>query len=103
MSITNPFSNFGAVIIKAEINWLDMLPEIFTFPPFILPLTDIGGLPLDELHLAPKDSNASSNGFMGRFLRLESPVKVIVSSANDEMAAAILIVVPELAASIVSL
>ena len=77
MFITNQSSNFGAVIIKAEINWLDILPGIFTFPPFILPLTDIGGLPLDELHCAPKDSRASSNGCMGRFLRLESPVKVI--------------------------
>ena len=36
-------------------------------------------------------------------MRLESPVKVISSFANDAMAAAILIVVPELAASIVLL
>ena len=63
----------------------------------------MGGLPLEELHLAPSDSRASSNGCMGRFLRLESPVKTILSFAKAEMAVAILMVVPELAASIVLL
>jgi hypothetical protein len=63
----------------------------------------MGGLPLEELHLAPSDSRASSNGCMGRFLRLESPVKTILSFDKAEMAVAILMVVPELAASIVLL
>ena len=98
-----PFSNFGAVIINAEMNWLETLPEILTSPPFIFPEIDIGGLPLDELHFASNDSRASSSGCIGLFLRLESPVKNILSLDRVEMAVAILIVVPELAASIVSL
>jgi hypothetical protein len=63
----------------------------------------MGGLPLSELHFAPSDSRASSNGCIGRFFRLESPVKTILSLARAEIAVAILIVVPELAASIVLL
>ena len=46
-----PFSNFGATIIKAEMNWLEIFPGIFTSPPLILPKIDIGGVPLDELQI----------------------------------------------------
>jgi len=84
-------------------NWLEISPGILTSPPFISPETDIGGLPLEELHLAPSDSRASSNGCIGRLLRLESPVKTILSFAKAEIAVAILMVVPELAASMVLL
>nr|AIF08770.1 hypothetical protein [uncultured marine thaumarchaeote KM3_32_D07] len=65
----------------------------------ILPETDIGGFPLVELHFAPRDSKALSNGFMGLLFRLWSPDKTVLPSDRAEMAVANLIVVPELAAS----
>jgi len=60
-------------------NWLEIFQGILISPPFISTETDMGGLPLEELHIAPSDSRASSNGCMGRILRLESPVKTNLS------------------------
>ena len=98
-----PFSVFGAVIIKAEMNWLDTEPGIVTSPPRIFPCIVIGGFPPVEEHFAPIDCNASSNNCIGLFRRLESPSKVTLSSESDEIAAAILIVVPEFEASMLKL
>ena len=75
---TSPLSNLGATIINAEINWLEMEPDICTSPPFTFPSTEIGGFPLFELHLAPIDSRASSIGFIGLFFRLSSPDNTVL-------------------------
>src|SRR5579875_1414188 len=95
-----PFSVLGAAIRSAETNWLETDPDMDALPPGILPSMVMGGLPPVEVHVAPRLVSASRRGCMGRFLRLASPVSVILASASEAMAAAILIVVPEFEASI---
>ncbi len=94
-----PFSVSGAAIKSAEMNWLETFPGTDTSPPIILPDMVSGGLPSFEEHLAPSDSSVSSNGFMGLFLRLSSPVRTVLPSLRAAIADAIRIVVPEFDAS----
>ncbi len=94
-----PISVRGATMKRADMNWLEMLPGIVISPPLIFPITVSGGLPSFDSHFAPSDSSASVSCFMGLFLRLSSPVRIVFPSRTAEIAAAILIVVPEFDAS----
>ena len=60
----------------------------------------IGGLPSFDSEVIPIVSNAFKIGFIGRFLRLSSPVNIVFPPDNAATAIAILIVVPEFCASI---
>ena len=69
-------------------------------PPNAFPFTETGGFPSVDVQCTPSCSSASRSGCIGLFLRLESPVSVVVVFESDEIAVEILIVVPELEASI---
>ena len=63
-----PFSSFGAIINKADINWLLILPfiisfSLFNFPPFI----SIGGKPFLFKYLisVPSSKRQSISGLIG--------------------------------------
>ena len=100
ISSVRPFFIFGPAIKSAEINWLEIEPEIWVVPPTAFPFTVTGGLPSVDVHCTPSYSSASRSGCIGLFFRLESPVSVIILSERDEIAVEILIVVPEFDASI---
>jgi hypothetical protein len=86
-----------------DTNWLEIFPGTFAVPPLMPPPFVIrGGVPssFDEKHLTPNCRKPRISGFIGRLLKLSSPVNIVKPPlVKDDIAAIILIVVPEFSAS----